>query len=203
MTQAVFFDIGNVLVFFDHGKMFEQIGAVCGLEYQEVEEDIKTHQLGILYETGLISTNQLCEYFEKKAKKTFSRDFLLKAIAEIFEPNPSIYPIVHALQSKGIPLFLLSNVSELHFQYLQIHFPILTTFEAPILSYEIQAMKPNPAIFQAALAKANCPAKECFYIDDIFEYVLAARELGIDAEQYLNTMDLIEQLKRRGLFIGT
>ena len=78
MTQAIFFDIGNVLVFFDYAKMFEQIARICGTTSQEVEEMIIANRLGIQYETGLITTDQIFELFQRKASKPISRTHFLR-----------------------------------------------------------------------------------------------------------------------------
>jgi HAD superfamily hydrolase (TIGR01509 family) len=68
-----------------------------------------------------------------------------------------------------------------------------------VLSYEVKAMKPQSAIFQAAVDRAGCRPEECFYTDDIAAYVEAARELGIDAVQFESLGQLQRELTARGI----
>jgi HAD superfamily hydrolase (TIGR01509 family) len=60
-------------------------------------------------------------------------------------------------------------------------------------------MKPNPAIYHAAVAAAGCRPEECFYTDDIVQFVEAARALGIDAVQFQSREQLERELNARGI----
>jgi HAD superfamily hydrolase (TIGR01509 family) len=72
-------------------------------------------------------------------------------------------------------------------------------FDHFILSHEIKAMKPDPRIYRAALAEARCAPGECFYTDDIAEYVDGARREGIDAVQFQSREQLEQEMKARGI----
>jgi putative hydrolase of the HAD superfamily len=60
-------------------------------------------------------------------------------------------------------------------------------------------MKPQPRIFQAAIALAGCRPEECFYTDDIADYVAAAQNLGIDAVRFESLAQLQSELTARGI----
>jgi putative hydrolase of the HAD superfamily len=60
-------------------------------------------------------------------------------------------------------------------------------------------MKPDPAIFRAAITRAGCRPEECFYTDDIAEYVAGARAQGIDAVQFQSAGQIQGELKARGI----
>jgi glycosyltransferase involved in cell wall biosynthesis len=82
---------------------------------------------------------------------------------------------------KRYRLLLLSNTNAIHFAMIRENYPMLRHFHDFILSYEVKAMKPNPAIYREAVARAGCDAGECFFTDDIRDYVEAARREGLDA----------------------
>jgi FMN phosphatase YigB (HAD superfamily) len=44
---------------------------------------------------------------------------------------------------------------------------------------------------------AGCRPEECFFTDDILEYVEGARSLGIDAVQFHSAAQLLEELSKR------
>jgi len=66
-----------------------------------------------------------------------------------------------------------------------------------VLSYEVKAMKPSPAIYREAIARAQCRPEECFYTDDIPAYVEGARREGIDAVQFQSCAQLERDLAAR------
>ena len=94
---------------------------------------------------------------------------------------------------------LVSNTNAIHFEMIRENYPLLRHFDALILSYEVQAMKPSPRIFEAAVRAAGCLPEECFFTDDIPEYVEAARAQGIDACVFEGFERLQQDLKNRGV----
>jgi glucose-1-phosphatase len=68
-----------------------------------------------------------------------------------------------------------------------------------ILSFEVHSMKPEPEIFQAAVARAGCRAEECFFTDDLADNVEAAKRQGMDAVQFESPAQLEEEMDRRGI----
>lgn len=198
-TRSMIFDIGNVLIYFNQEKMIEQLAELSGLTTVAITKELLTNGLGIKYETGLISTNELISYFEKISSRKHTKDAFKRAMSDIFKPNESLFPLVKTLKEKGIKLILLSNTSEIHFEYIHENYEIIGNFDHFILSFEVKAMKPAASIFKKAIEVSCCAPEECFYIDDIPEYINSARSLGIDAEQYVDTQTLIRQLSERNL----
>jgi putative hydrolase of the HAD superfamily len=96
-------------------------------------------------------------------------------------------------------LLLLSNTNAIHFEGLRETHSMLRHFHHLVLSYEVKAMKPQPRIFQAAIALAGCRPEECFYTDDIADYVAAAQNLGIDAVRFESLAQLQSELTARGI----
>ena len=63
----------------------------------------------------------------------------------------------------------------------------------------LATMKPEPEIYQAAIARAGCRPEECFYTDDIARFVTAARSLGIDGVEFQSAAQLQGEMKARGI----
>ena len=96
-------------------------------------------------------------------------------------------------------LLVLSNTNAIHFEMVWEAYPILRHFDHLILSHQVKAMKPEPAIFAAAIAAADAEPGECFFTDDIAAYVEAARQAGLQAEQFLGYEKLLTDLRSRGV----
>ena len=67
------------------------------------------------------------------------------------------------------------------------------------MSFEIGALKPDAAIFCKAVELAGCRPEEVFYVDDIAGHVAGARAVGFDAVQYTTTLELVRELRNRGV----
>lgn len=197
--DTVFFDIGNVLLFFDFERMYNQMGDLCCLQPREIEFVLDQTQKHITYEQGGLSTEEVYHTLKQMSSKSFTQDQFMHAMSDIFTPNESIYPLVHDLKQRGFRLGLLSNTCDAHYRYIAAHYPIFTLFEIPILSYEVKARKPDHAIYQAALKAAARHPEECFYLDDIPDYVNAAKALGIHAATYRNTEQMKQHLREKKL----
>lgn len=195
--KTAIFDLGNVIVYFSFPKMIAQIASCTGLSPDQIHHYFIEKNLRADYESGQISSEQLYDILHKAAPRSFTKEQLFLAASEIFTPNTPIFPLLKTLKEQGIRLLLLSNTSEAHFEYLLPRTPILSLFDEFILSYKEKASKPDPIIFQKALNMAECPPAECFYTDDIPEYIEAAKTHKIDAELFTDVPTLRSHLSLR------
>ena len=199
VIRAVFFDMGNVLIHFSHERMCHQIAAVSDVDQGRVQEILFAEGLELSYESGQLTTEAFHQQFQKMTGSTIDLDTFIPAFCDIFWLNESMIPVLDALRTTDIPLLLLSNVSPIHFQWITERFPLIHNFDHYVLSYEQKACKPDARIFHAAVRQAGIPARNCFFTDDIGEYVEAARGLDIDAVKYTGAPSLCKALRRRGL----
>ncbi len=197
MKRTIFFDLGNVLLFFDHQKMCRQVANYTGLDIDLVQKIM--HKYGDSYERGDVNSQMMYDEVCKIAQKKLHFETLMHAVSDIFEPNDEVISIALKLKDKGHPLFLLSNTCEAHFTHAAKLFPFIKQFDGYVLSYEARARKPEKKIFEKALEIAGCGHSECFYTDDIFPYIESARSMRIDAEQYTTPQDLTQHLHARGI----
>jgi putative hydrolase of the HAD superfamily len=197
--KTLFFDIGNVLVFFSHPKMFEQIATCTGLSRPFLQDLAAKTSILSDYETGKISTETLYADLLRLAAKPFTLPMFKQAVADIFTPNRDVWPLVEHLKAAGHRLILLSNTNECHFEFLLERFPILELFDSHVLSHKVGAAKPSPLIFKTALEQAEAPPADCFYIDDVPQFIAAAKEVGLDGEVFRGVAPLKQALQLRGV----
>ena len=199
MIRTVLFDLGNVLVNFSHDQMCDQIGNVCDRPGDDVREFLFDGDLQGQFERGEISQDEFHEKFTNWANRPIDADELFEAASDIFVSNDGIDRILAEIKAQGIRLVLLSNTSVAHFEFVMQRFDVLQEFDDYVVSYRVGALKPDPAIFEAALAAIECEAGESFYTDDIEENIEAGRGHGLQAEVFRGADTLIQQLKQRGL----
>jgi putative hydrolase of the HAD superfamily len=206
MLRTLICDLGNVLFFFSHEKMFRQLGALYGVDGSITKRAFADHGWLLEYETGRLSSAQLRgllrDTFQPDAGVDWREpddDTLLRAAADIFEPNQPMLDLLAPLKQAGLRLVMLSNTSDAHRVWIDRHHDVMRRFDALVLSYEVGFVKPEDGIYAAAQAAANCEPAECFYVDDIPEYVAAGRRHGWHAEVYRTTEGVISSLRSLGV----
>jgi FMN phosphatase YigB (HAD superfamily) len=198
--RFLYFDLGKVLVEFDIGRMFAQLGEVAGIDPARVRQVVMEGGLQKQYETGRISTDEFHEAFCRQTHTRPDRDVLIHAGSDIFDLNLGMLPVVSQLQQAGYRLGILSNTCPSHWEYCRSCFRIVDeAFETHVLSCEVKAAKPDEAIFRAAVELAGVAPSDIFFVDDMPEHVAGAKAVGLDAVQYTSTAGLVGELRRRGV----
>ena len=199
--RTCLFDMGNVLVHFCHDRMCAQMGALCGRSGAEIRRLVLESGVQWDFERGRHSEDEFHRTFQQAVQQTIPLEKLRHAASDIFTLNEPIVPILDALKARGVRLVLLSNTSAFHFEFVQRRWDVLQRFDDFVVSYKVGAIKPEPAIFEAALETIHCGPHECFYTDDIPAYVEMARRFGLQGEVFTDVTALRAQLADRGIVL--
>ena len=202
MTRPEFFyfDLGNVLLYFDHDLAFRSMARIAGVTPQRMRQVVMDTDLQIQYETGLISGDQFIDAIAQSLGRSVDTREMLRAAADMFIPNHQVLPVLERVAGLGIPIGLLSNTCEAHWQWiLEQQYPqVAGRFEPVILSFEVQSMKPDPLIYQVATEKAGCDPAGIFFTDDRLDNVEAARRAGWQAEPFTSADRLLDTIRGWG-----
>jgi FMN phosphatase YigB (HAD superfamily) len=199
VIKTVIFDLGKVLIPFDFSRGYQGMEKLCGYPAAEIRKRIAATDLVHRFETGLVEPKDFVEQLSGLLELRASYEQFCEIWSSIFLPDPLIPDSMLAGLRQRYRMLVLSNTNAIHFEMVRENYPLLRYFDDLILSYEVKAMKPAPAIYQAAIARAGCRPSECFYTDDIPAYAEAAREHGIDAVQFESREQLERDLQARGI----
>ena len=155
-----------------------------------------------LFVRGRLSPAQFHEWFQESAGRKIPFDDLTRAASDIFWLNEPIVPVLDQLKAQGLRLVLLSNTCITHFEWVRDHYDVLQRFDACVTSCGAGAIKPEPAIYEAALREIGCDPGECFYTVDIPKYVTVGRQLGLMAEVFTDVPALRGHLRERGIAVS-
>ena len=199
VIKAILLDLGKVIVPFDFSIGYRAIQGRCGLTPEVIRERIRATGLVPQLETGVIEPHDFVRRLCAALEADISYGEFCEIWSSIFS-KPTLLPeaFIEALKAR-YKLILVSNTNAIHFEMIRETYPLLRHFDAFVLSFEVQAMKPSPVIFEAATKAAGCLPEECFFTDDIPEYVEAARSFGIDAVQFESFPILENALRARGV----
>ena len=198
MHKAVIFDLGRVVVNFDFRRGYRTLETLCPYATDEIRRRLAAAGIVQRFETGLIEPADFVSRFSACLDLDIAYDRFCEIWSSIFAETLLPDEMLAGLAAR-YRLVLLSNTNAIHFEMVRRTYPILRHFHHLVLSYEVKAMKPQPEIYRTAVDRAGCRPEECFYTDDIAEYVAAARELGIDAVQFQSAAQIEAELHSRGI----
>ncbi len=199
--KFIYFDMGNVLLLFEHGIACRRMGKVAGISPERVREVVFDHGLEWKYERGELTSREFYDFFCEQTNTSAGFDELMFAAGDMFTLNVPIVPIVAHLSLAGYRLGILSNTCEAHWQYINDgRYSVITElFDVHALSFEVKAMKPEPECYQAAIKLAGVDTSDIFFMDDHMENVVAAKEAGMSAVHYTSPHGLAADLRNHGV----
>ena len=199
MIKTVIFDLGKVLVPFDFNRGYTALEKLCAYSAAEIPKRIGATDLVHRFETGLVEPDDFVRQLSAILGLNVEYEQFCEIWSSIFLKDPLVPEEMLEGLRKRYRLLLLSNTNAIHFEMIRENYPMLRHFHGFVLSYEVKAMKPSPAIYREALARAGCRADECFFTDDVRDYVDAAQREGIDAVQFESREQLERDLRARGI----
>ncbi|MFH0912829.1 MAG: HAD family hydrolase [Candidatus Omnitrophota bacterium] len=202
--SAIIFDLGNVLVDFDHTIAAKKISAFATKDPQEIFNLFFDSRLTGFFEEGRISPQEFFSGVQEALHLGIEYEQFLPIWNEIFflsEKNRMVYNLAKFLK-KRYKTALLSNINILHFEYLKRNFPVFDAFHHIITSCESGARKPHHSIYEKTLQALETLPENVFYTDDRPELVEGACRLGVRGFTFQGAEQLKEDLLASGVNIN-
>lgn len=199
MIRTLFFDFGNVIALFDHGRTVARLAHHTPLAPTELALTLFGGTYGHDFECGRISVAQYIDAVRVNGRLTCSPEEYHDAFVDIFEPNPPVMSLIPRLKNR-YRLVLASNTNEAHFGHLSgVYRETLAHFDHLVLSHEVNARKPRAEFYTAAQRSAEAAPGECVFIDDLPTNIAAAEAHGWHGIVYTNPADLVSRLRALGV----
>lgn len=176
--HTILFDLGNVLVSYDHARMLRALAALFGVlparagaAYAEIGRD---------FGLGWLSPDEVCAFLNKRLGGEISLPYFSTAFCTGLTRDDAALAYSSQVQRVGgLQVGAISNTNALHVAWLDAHVPELATFELVMMSNAVHLLKPDPAIFELAMELLDTAPDQVLYIDDLAENVVAAQRLGM------------------------
>jgi len=198
IIKAIISDLGRVFVDFDHDISCKKVAKLAKCDIEDVYDFIYRHKIDIKLDRGEIAPYQ----FYRRVKEHFKLKISYKEFALIFSDIFTLITPVYKLYlklKKKYEIVFLSNTNIIHFETCLKKMPLKKVFRTGVLSYKEGIMKPHPRIYLKAVSLTGFKPEECVYIDDIHEFVDAARLVGLNGIQYRNIGQLKRELTKLGV----
>ncbi len=195
MIKAIIFDLGNCLIGFDHRIAVRKILKYTKKPAEDIYNFFFDSPLTQDFERGKI----LPEEFFRAVKESLGLEItyteFLPIWNEIFFPFPRMNELIASLP--GLRLVMLSNINQLHYEYIQNNFaPLLNFFHWVIPSCATGFIKPQREIYDLAVASARVSLENIVYVDDRPDLIEAASSYGINSVQFQGAEELRAEFKK-------
>lgn len=186
MIKAIIFDCFGVLLGNAYKMHLSEVEQVDPARAKEIRAINHASDMGIL--TREETAGALSDLFGIETE-----DFL-KEQDQMEVPNEVLLSYIASLKPQ-YKIGLLSNISTR--DRLAIRFKpgqLDEHFDTIVASGDEGYVKPHPEIYEIAATRLGVLPSECVMIDDIAEYCEGARQVGMQAIQFLNTQQCITDL---------
>ena len=203
---ALIFDFGNVLAFFDYGRIGAILGRSLGLSGEEFLARARNSGFTALlqrYESGGMSSEEFGQAVGALMGFSLTHAEFAAAWSDIFWLNEPVAKLVGDLKARGYTLVLGSNTNDLHATHFRRQFAeALAPFDKLVMSHEVGHIKPSAAFYLACAQAAQADPADCVFIDDLPENVEGARAAGLRAVLYSGDTDsLVKALAGLGVVL--
>ena len=179
--KVIVFDLGRVMVDFDHRIAAQKISAFTQKTPQQIFDLFFDSPLIQSFEEGKISPDDFFCNVSRMLGLNLGFEEFLPIWNQIFflsAQNKAVYALGKSLKKRH-RIALLSNINVLHFNYLKGNFSVFDIFHDIFASCEMGCIKPNPEIYHKVISALGVMPEEVFYVDDRPELIEQANALGI------------------------
>lgn len=199
MPKAVLWDVGNVIVRWNPRTLYESffeepaecdrfLSHVCTMDWHI------RHDLGVTFAEN---RQPLLVKFPEYAEAIHAWE---SRWWDMFSGTiPETEAAIEALYERGVPQFVLSNMSHEVFDGITAMSPAFGRIEGFVISANEKLMKPHPDLYHRTCERFGLAPQDVFFVDDSALNIEGARALGFDALHFTDPAELRPALEARGL----
>ena len=195
---AIIFDLGRVLIGWEPAVIAEQLypDTQAALIIQTAVKDAAW----LDFDRGTITIAQLASHMAEKYcfDEVFTTQIII-TIASRLPELPLMVKALHRAKAQKYKIYLLSNMPAPYYKALVKNYAFFSLCDGIVASYQIQSIKPEPAIYRNLLEKFNINPHAAIFIDDIEENIIAANTFGIDGIVCKNVAEAVHLLEQNNI----
>ena len=196
--DAVVFDIGNVLMYWDPEGFYDRRLGEAGRRRLFAETGIEAMNLAVDAGAPFRATVEA----HAAAHPAWRDDILCWYHNWIEMAAPRIegsIALLRALRAKGVPVLALTNFGDDSFTYAQTQYDFLNEFDRTFVSGRMGVIKPDAEIYRQLEAATGIAPNGLIFTDDRAENIAAAAARGWRVHLFTNWEGWAERLVAEGL----
>ena len=197
MIKNIVLDIGGILFDDSKSNVEKLLHKNCDTIYK------KTY--GGNFKECLIGNMSVKEHLELLKDDEDYQDikYLLQNLSLATPLMKENYEYIKSLKEKGYHLYLLSNITEDSFQYINKVLDLSHFVDGGVYSYQEHVKKPEHTIYQTVLKRFHLDPKETIFFDDKLKNVVAANESGLPSIEFksIETLKNFIEKEEKGIIL--
>ena len=204
MIKNIIFDIGGVVVVKGKFNIFMKAIAklVFGTASQEffIEDNINKNikESWNKLRLGRLTTKQFFNEQRKKYHLKISTNKLIYLLYHAQKPNLRVISLIKNLK-KNYKIYSITNHTKEWFNFQAKKYNYSDLFLGIATSFDAHSAKPDQAVYKLLIKKYSLNPKECLFIDDQKENLVAAKKLGMKTIHFKSYYDLKDRLRKSGI----
>jgi hemerythrin-like metal-binding protein len=164
--QAIIFDLGEVVCAV-HEDLFLEAAAALYSRSADALKALIDGQSSLFrgYESSFLYIPEFVAQFSALCGQDIPQNAFIQAYAQVFSPLESTLTLLRRLKPR-YRLGLIADTTPLRLEQGLARLDILPLFDAVTRPYEVEALKPDLAVFNDITTKLDLMAEECIYADD-------------------------------------
>ena len=184
--KNIVLDIGGV-IFDDSKKNIEKLlGKNCDVIYKLA--------YGKSFKECLLGNKKVNEHIESLSNYKEFEDlkYILskKNLSKSYPLITTNFEYIKTLKKQGYKLYLLTNITEDSYNYINDLININSIFDGGIYSYQEHIIKPDKRIYNLLIDKYNLKRSETIFFDDKEKNVISAINQGISSYVFKSIEDI-------------
>lgn len=193
--KNIVFDIGNVLMNWDPEGIYKTLFNKDNY-YAHPLSNIVGGEIWLNLDRGTIDLNTAINKLSSLNKPYAEEiDKFIREAPDNIHPISSNVDCALKYRNLGCKIYLLSNFPEHGYNIIRKKYNFFNQFHGEVISWEVQAIKPNKEIYNILLKKYNLDPENTLFIDDLLENITAAEKLNINGLHLNKDTDLEFELK--------
>lgn len=186
-SKNILFDLGGVLIDLDVRRTLDAFHALLppSLDLHTASLTANSllggHDSELIdrYQTGDISTDEFIRTILSVCRPGTTAEQVREAwFAMLIGISPERKQLLRWLHEQGYPIYVLSNINEMHVEWTLLHCPELQCAQRLLFSNEIHLAKPDPRCYELVLRETGIRPEETIYIDDLPANIEAGQSFG-------------------------
>ena len=184
--KNIVLDVGGI-IFDDSKKNIEKLlGKNCDIIYKLA--------YGKSFKECLLGNKKVNEHIESLSNyKEFENLKYILSKENLYKSYPLItmnFEYIKTLQKQGYKLYLLTNITEDSYNYINDLININSVFDGGIYSYQEHIIKPDKRIYNLLIDKYSLKKLETIFFDDKEKNVISAINQGISSYVFKSIEDI-------------
>ncbi|MDK3071489.1 HAD family phosphatase [Sedimentitalea sp. JM2-8] len=197
-TQAVVFDIGNVLIEWQPERFYDR--AIGAERRRAMFDRVDLHGMNDRVDLGGHFTDTIYAtadaYPDWRAEIRMWHDHWI----ELAQPEIArSVRLLRALRARGVPVYSLTNFGVQSFDYAATHYPFLREFDRQYISGHLKVIKPDPKIYEIVETDSGIAPDALLFTDDRPDNIAMAASRGWQTHLFEGPDGLAARLVAEGL----